>query len=106
MISTQTPSKSYVKRLDIFYVLSEGIVVTGDVESKSRKGLLHYTRIVLDPLTLKITGASCDCEGFTFRGKCWHIETLKQLASTELREGVEKARQEMMRIEEDIASWG
>ncbi|MCQ4343081.1 MAG: hypothetical protein RXN77_06230 [Sulfolobaceae archaeon] len=25
-------------------------MVAGDVESKSRKGLLHYTRIVLDPL--------------------------------------------------------
>ena len=25
-------------------------MVAGDVESKSRKGLSHYTRIVLDPL--------------------------------------------------------
>jgi len=26
------------------------VVVAGDVERKSRKGLLHYTRVVLDPL--------------------------------------------------------
>jgi len=69
MISTQIP-KSYVKKLDVFYTLGEGVVVAGDVESKSRKGLLHYTRIVLDPLTMKITKASCDCEGYTFRQHC------------------------------------
>ncbi|ADB87230.1 hypothetical protein [Saccharolobus islandicus] len=108
MISTQIPSKSYVKRLDVFYVLSEGVVVAGDVESKSRKGLLHYTRIVLDPLTMKITKASCDCEGYTFRHHCWHIETLKQLVVSDERviEEVMKAKEELMRIEEDIASWG
>jgi SWIM zinc finger. len=67
--------------MDVFYTLGEGIVVSADIQSKSRKGLLHYTRIVLDPLTMKITRASCDCEGYTFRGHCWHIETLKQLVA-------------------------
>ena len=107
MISTQTP-KNPIKRLDVFYVLSEGVIVAGDVESKSRKGLLHYTRIVLDPLTMKITKASCDCEGYTFRHNCWHIKTLEQMIKEdrELRERIEKTRQEMMQIEEDIASWG
>ncbi len=51
MISTQIPSKSMIKRIDVFYVLSEGIVISADIQSKSRKGLLHYTRIVLDPLS-------------------------------------------------------
>nr|WP_011229463.1 SWIM zinc finger family protein [Sulfolobus sp. NOB8H2]CAA09151.1 hypothetical protein [Sulfolobus sp. NOB8H2] len=107
MISTQIPSKSYVKRTSVFYVLSEGIVVAGDIQSKSRANLVHYTRLVLDPITLKVTKASCDCEGFTFRGKCWHIETLKQLLNdTKVKEEVEKVRQEMMQLEEDIASWG
>ena len=69
---------------------------------------MHYTRIVLDPLTMKITKASCDCEGYTFRHNCWHIKTLEQMIKEdrELRERIEKARQEMMQIEEDIASWG
>ena len=106
MISTQIP-KSYVKRLDVFYTLGEGVVVAGDVESKSRKGLLHYTRIVLDPLTMKIVKESCSCEAGSFGKKCWHLKTLEQLmASEEIREKIEKARQEMMPIEEDIASWG
>ena len=106
MISTQIP-KSYVKRLDVFYTLGEGVVVAGDVESKSRKGLLHYTRIVLDPLTMKIVKESCSCEAGSFRKKCWHLKTLEQLmASEEIKEKIEKARQEMMQIEEDIASWG
>ena len=106
MISTQIPSKSYVKRTSVFYTLGEGIIVSADIQSKSRKGLLHYTRIVLDPLTMKITKASCDCEGYTFRHHCWHLKTLEQMIKEELRERIEKARQEMMQIEEDIASWG
>ena len=108
MISTQIPSKSYVKRLDVFYTLGEGVVVAGDVESKSRKGLLHYTRIVLDPLTMKIVKESCSCEAGAFHRKCWHIETLKQLVVSDerVREEVMKAKEELMRIEEDIASWG
>ena len=104
MISTQTP-KNPIKRLDVFYVLSEGVVVAGDVESKSRKGLLHYTRIVLDPLTMKITKASCDCEASAFGKKCWHVKTLEELVKTDLKKEVEKVREEMLAVEEDIASW-
>jgi len=105
MTSTQPP-KSYVKRLDVFYNVGEGIIVSVDIQSKSRKGLLHYTRIVLDPLTMKITKASCDCEGYAFKGHCWHIETLKQLIDSDerVREEIMKAKEELMRIEEDIAS--
>jgi hypothetical protein len=107
MISTQIPSKSYVKRLDVFYVLSEGIIVSADIQSKSRKDLTHYTRLVLDPETLNLVKYSCDCEGFTFRHHCWHIKTLEQLISSEeIKEKIEKARQEMLAVEEDIASWG
>jgi len=36
MIFTQIP-KSYVKRLDVFYVLSEGTIVSADIQSKSRE---------------------------------------------------------------------
>jgi hypothetical protein len=50
--------------------LGEGVVVAGDVESKSRKGLLHYTRIVLDPLSLKAVKATCSCEAGSFGKKC------------------------------------
>jgi len=105
MIPAQIP-KSYVKRLDVFYVLSEGIIVSADIQSKSRKDLTHYTRLVLDPLTMKVAKASCDCEGYTFRGHCWHINALEQMIKEdkELRERIEKARQEMMQIEEDMAS--
>jgi len=49
IISTQT-LKKLRKKVRRFYTLGECVVVAGDVESKSRKGLLHYTRIVLDPL--------------------------------------------------------
>jgi hypothetical protein len=48
MISIQIPTKSHVKRLDVFYALSEGIIVSADIQSKSRKDLTHYTRLVLE----------------------------------------------------------
>ncbi len=78
------------------------IIVSADIQSKSREGLLHYTRLVMDPLTMEIIRASCDCEGFVFKGRCWHIETLKQLIDSDQR-----VREEIMkvkRIEENTAS--
>ncbi|QXJ27136.1 hypothetical protein J5U23_02918 [Saccharolobus shibatae B12] len=106
MISTQIP-KSMIKRTSVFYTLGEGIIISADIQSKSRKDVVHYTRIVLDPLSLKVVKSSCDCEGYTFRRHCWHIETLKQLLNDiKVRNEIEKAREEMMAIEEDIASWG
>ncbi|ACP55419.1 hypothetical protein [Saccharolobus islandicus] len=108
MISTQIPSKSYVKRTSVFYTLGEGIVVSADIQSKSRTNLTHYTRIVLDPLSLKVVKSSCDCEGYTFRHHCWHVEALKQLVASDekVREEVMKAKEEMLQVEADIASWG
>jgi hypothetical protein len=97
--------KSYIKRLNIFYV-SEGVIVSADIQSKSRANLLHYTRIVLDPLNLKVVRASCDCEGYTFKHYCWHIKVLENLAKNELKEEIEKTRWEMLSDHEDVASWG
>ncbi|MEM0252890.1 SWIM zinc finger family protein [Sulfolobus tengchongensis] len=106
MISTQIPSKSMIKRIDVFYTLGEGVIVSADIESKSRPNLTHYTRLVIDPITMKVIKSSCDCEGYTFKHKCWHIRALEDLTSTELRNEIEKARNEMLREEEEIASWG
>jgi hypothetical protein len=107
MISTQIP-KNPIKRLDVFYTLGQGIVISADVQSRTRRDVTHYSRIVLDPLSLKVVKATCSCEAGSFGKKCWHIKTLEQMIKEdkELRERIEKARQEMMQIEEDIASWG
>nr|WP_176705380.1 SWIM zinc finger family protein [Sulfolobus sp. NOB8H2] len=105
MISTQIP-KNPIKRLDVFYNLSEGVIVSADIQSKSRANLVHYTRLVLDPLTLKVAKASCDCEASAFGKKCWHVKTLEELVKTDLKNEIEKARQEMLQTEEDIANWG
>ena len=96
MTSTQTP-KSYIKRLDVFCTVGEGIIVSADIQSRSREGLLHYTRLVLDPLTMKIIRASCDCEGYAFRGYCWHIQTLRQLVDSD-----EKVREKIMKVKEGL----
>jgi len=107
MISTQIPSKSMIKRIDVFYTLGQGIVISADVQSRTRKDLIHYSRITIDPISLKIVKESCSCEAGAFHRKCWHLKVLEQLISSEeIKEKIEKARQEMMQIEEDIASWG
>jgi len=106
MISTQIPSKSVIKRIDVFYTLGEGVIISADVQSRTRRDVTHYSRIVLDPLSLKAVKATCSCEAGSFGKKCWHLKTLEQMIKEELRERTEKARQEMMQIEEDIASWG
>jgi hypothetical protein len=106
MISTQIP-KNPIKRLDVFYTLGQGIVISADVQSRTRKDLIHYSRITIDPISLKIVKESCSCEAGSFGKKCWHLKTLEQLmASEEIKEKIEKARQEMLAVEEDIASWG
>ena len=107
MISTQIPSKSVIKRIDVFYTLGEGVIISADVQSRTRRDVTHYSRIVLDPLTMKIVKESCSCEAGAFHRKCWHLKVLEQLISSEeIKEKIEKARQEMLAVEEDIVSWG
>jgi hypothetical protein len=107
MISTQIPSKSMIKRIDVFYTLGEGVIISADVQSRTRKDLIHYSRIAIDPISLKIVKESCSCEAGAFHRKCWHLKVLEQLmASEEIKEKIEKARSEMLAVEEDIASWG
>ena len=79
--------RTYLKNVNVTHN-SSGIIVSADVLSRSRAGLLHYTRIVINPKTNEIVKASCDCEGFTFRKKCWHLYFLKALINSELKEKV------------------
>ena len=98
----QTPNQI---QTHITYTLGQGVIISADIPSKSRANLIHYTRLVIDPVDLKIKNYSCDCEGFTFRGKCWHIETLKKIAFTKLKEEIEKMAKEGLKREEDTL-WG
>jgi hypothetical protein len=104
MAQTQNPFKG-------IYVIPtpSQIIVSADIKSRSRHNLVHYTRVVLDPNTLKITTATCDCEGFTYRRSCWHIKALEQIVySDELKKKIEEARKEIaiMSDHDDVASWG
>jgi len=76
-----------LKRVNITHN-SSGIIVSADIPSRSRPSLSHYTRLVIDPETNEIIKYSCDCEGFTFRKKCWHLYLLKGLINSELKEKV------------------
>jgi hypothetical protein len=105
MAQTQQ-NKKYIQQVHITYTLGQGVIVSADFQSKSRPGITHYARIIIDPIDFTVTKASCDCEGFTFKRKCWHIQTLKEITFTELKEEVEKMAKEELEVEGDIASWG
>ncbi|MFP3203644.1 MAG: SWIM zinc finger family protein [Sulfolobus sp.] len=108
MAQTQTQNlKSMIEKTYITYSLGEGVIFSADIKSRSRKDLVHYSRIVLDPMSLKIVKATCSCEAFAFHKKCWHLKLLeKLLTSEEFKEKIENAAKEIMRIEDDIANWG
>jgi hypothetical protein len=99
MAQTQTP---FIKQIYVTYN-GQGIIVSADIQSKSRPNITHYTRVIINPISMRIYKASCDCEGFTHRRKCWHIEALKQEISN-IREEIEKVKEESSH--DDIASWG
>jgi hypothetical protein len=108
MAQTQT-LKTYVKNINVFYN-NEGVIVSADVPSRSRKNIIHYTRIILDPLDLKIIKETCSCEGYTFRKKCWHLKMLEQLISSdeEIKEKIESTREMSIFYSDhsDVANWG
>jgi len=100
-------TKNPIKRISVHFNLGEGVVISADIESRSREGLMHYTRIILDPSTLEVIRATCSCEGYTFRMKCWHIESIREMTKEELKEEIDKVRNEMLKFEEQtLAEWG
>jgi hypothetical protein len=96
--------KSYIKSINISDS-SMGIIISGDIKSKSRPGISHYSRIIIDPMSNKIIKSSCDCEAFTFRKSCWHLELLEYLARTEYKNEIEKAREYRKRLAEEALNW-
>jgi|GEM_PF-1699354 hypothetical protein len=70
IISTQIISKSMIRGTSVFYTLGEGIIISTDIQSRTRKDLVHYSRIVIDPESLKTVRESCDCEAGAFHRKC------------------------------------
>jgi hypothetical protein len=105
-------TKMVQTKIDVHVTFNDqGIVISADIPSKSRPGLLHYTRIILDPDTLKTIKATCDCEGWTYRGKCWHIKVLEQITCSdeEVRKKIEEIKEDFMIFasgHDDVASWG
>ncbi|MCI4408456.1 MAG: hypothetical protein JHC26_05145 [Thermofilum sp.] len=79
--------KSHVEKINITHT-SHFIIVSADIRSRSRPWLTHYTRVIIDPISNEIIKYSCDCEGFTFRKKCWHLQLLKEMISSDLKEKV------------------
>jgi len=43
-----------------------------DVQSKSDPDVTHKVKIMLDDTY------SCDCKGYKYAGKCWHITQVKE----------------------------
>jgi len=48
-----------------------------DVPSKSDPDVTHKVKIMMNDTY------SCDCKGYKYAGKCWHITTVKEKIETE-----------------------
>jgi hypothetical protein len=59
-----------IRGTSVFYTLGEGLIISTDIQSRTRKDLVHYSRIVIDPESLKTVRESCDCEAGAFHRKC------------------------------------
>lgn len=64
---------SFVKEMHIS--VHDGYVhIIAVVQSKSRPWMEHIVQAYVSKKG--VVKASCDCEGFTFRKKCWHVQWL------------------------------
>lgn len=81
----KTSSKSYQGSFsDIINMkisVHEGYVhIVSEIRSHSRPGLVHIAQVYVAP-GKGVVKYSCDCEGFTFKKKCWHTQLLLSLVS-------------------------
>ena len=75
---SKTPEGSISDIVELRISVHEGYThVLAVIRSRSRPGLLHTAQAYVTPQG--VYKVSCDCEGFTFRKKCWHTELLKKL---------------------------
>jgi hypothetical protein len=51
-----------------------------EIKSKSRPGLIHHTYIVVRDDYYVSWG--CDCEGYRFHKKCWHLNYANEFIKT------------------------
>lgn len=42
--------------------------------STSRRGLFHYVMLIDDPDNPAMQKLICSCEGYSYHGRCWHID--------------------------------
>jgi len=65
--------ESYINNIEIRYGDDNAILFAFDIKSKSTPGLIHKTIIVIrdDVILMR----NCDCKGFRYYKKCWHIQT-------------------------------
>ncbi len=66
--------RNYLDDVEVKYMEDGTVLVIAQVESKSRPGLKHKTVIATqdDSILMK----ACDCEGFKYHKKCWHLAYL------------------------------
>ncbi|MBI4498298.1 MAG: hypothetical protein HY689_10400 [Chloroflexi bacterium] len=76
-----------------YKTIRNGTATAGLVSSASHPGMWHAVR-----------DGHCDCEGFSFRGKCSHIEALEATALVEAWEAHKQEREALEREAEELAA--
>ncbi len=65
--------ESYINNVEIKYGEDNAQMFLFNIKSKSVEGLVHKTIIVIkdDAIIMR----NCDCPGYKYHRKCWHIQT-------------------------------
>jgi len=60
-----------LRNIEIRYLENNAIFLRFEIKSKSQEGLYHKTRLILQ--NGEERAKSCDCKGWEFHHKCWHV---------------------------------
>jgi exosome complex RNA-binding protein Rrp4 len=81
------------------------VFVQAEVQSRSNPNEYHITKIKIDAETKGLSYSYCNCKGFEFRKRCYHVELLKDFVLNNYKEELEKAKEEKKRLAREALEW-
>jgi len=62
-------------------------------------------KIKIDAETKELSYSYCNCKGFEYRKRCYHIDLLKEFVLNNYKEELEKAKEEKKRLAREALEW-
>jgi hypothetical protein len=81
------------------------IFVQAEVQSRSNPNEYHVTKVEIDAETNELSYSYCNCKGFEYRKKCYHVDLLKEFVLNNYKDELEKAKEEKKRLAREALEW-